>query len=87
MSRSGKLSHAIWHCQYHVVWVLKYRFSILDGMVKQEVHNCIQVLCGRIGCEVVELNIQADHVHLICMAPPKEVWRLTADHRRSISRP
>jgi putative transposase len=23
------------------------------------------------GCEVVELNIQPDHVHLICMAPPK----------------
>jgi putative transposase len=40
-------------------------------MVKQEVHNCIQVFCGRMECEVVELNIQPDHVHLICMVPPK----------------
>ena len=71
MSRFRKLSHAIWHCQYHVVWYPKYRFRILDGMVKKEVHNRIQVFCGRTECEVVELNIQADHVHLICMVPPK----------------
>jgi REP element-mobilizing transposase RayT len=24
MSRFQKLSHVIWHCQYHIVWVPKY---------------------------------------------------------------
>ena len=42
-------------------------------MVAREVHNCIQVFCGRLGCEVVELNVQPDHVHLISMVPPK-IW-------------
>lgn len=23
------LAHAIWHCQYHIVWVTKYSHSIL----------------------------------------------------------
>ena len=71
MSRFRRASHVIWHCQYHLVWVPKYRYRVLEGMVGREVHNCIQVFCGRLGCEVVELNVQPDHVHLISMVPPK----------------
>ncbi|XOF32694.1 MAG: transposase [Candidatus Electrothrix sp. YB6] len=37
MSRFKKLSHTIWHCQYHIVWVPKYRLRILEGEVGQEV--------------------------------------------------
>jgi len=29
------------------------------------------VFCGQLECEVVELKVCADHVHLICMVPPK----------------
>ena len=35
VSRFRRLSHSIWHCQYHVVWVPKYRFRILTGAVKE----------------------------------------------------
>jgi putative transposase len=31
----------------------------------------IQAICGYAGCEVVELNVQRDHVHLMVMIPPK----------------
>ena len=71
MSRFRKLTHAIWHCQYHIVWVPKYRYRVLSGPVGREVYNCIQVFSGQAGCEVIELNVQPDHVHLIIMVPPK----------------
>ena len=71
MSRFEKLTHVIWHCQYHIVWVPKYRFRVLTGAVKAEVHNCIQVFCSQLQCRVVELNIQNDHVHLLVKVPPK----------------
>jgi len=71
MSRFKKLSHVIWHCQYHIVWVPKYRFRVLSSEVGYEANNCIQVFSGHLGCEVVELNIQEDHIHLIIMVPPK----------------
>jgi len=35
VSRFRRLSHTLWHCQYHVVWVPKYRYRILTGSVKQ----------------------------------------------------
>ena len=72
MSRFRKLSHTTWHCQYHVVWVPKYRYRILTGKIKEHLQSGIQAICGFSGCEVVELNVQADHVHLILMVPPKQ---------------
>lgn len=71
MSRFKKLSHAIWHCQYHIVWVPKYRYKILTGNVGQEVYNCIQLFSNQKGCETIELNVQPDHVHMISLVPPK----------------
>jgi len=71
MSRFRKLLHTIWHCQYHIVWTPKYRFRILSGPVAEEVSNCIRAFSERLGCEVIELNVQIDHVHLLIMIPPK----------------
>ena len=71
MSRFKKLNHVVWHCQYHIIWVPKYRYRVLKGEVAHEVHNCIQMFCSQLGCEVVELNIQPDHVHLLTLVPPK----------------
>jgi putative transposase len=71
MSRFRKLSHAIWHGQYHFVWIPKYLYRILQGNVAYEVERCIRLFLSQKGCEVQELNIQIDHVHLITMMPPK----------------
>jgi putative transposase len=71
MSRFMKLSQSIWHCQYHIVCAPKYRFRILTGNVAQEVENCIRSFSSQLDCKIVELNIQADHVHLLVMIPPK----------------
>ena len=72
MSRFSKLSHVLWHCQYHIIWVPKYRYRILTGEVAREVHNCINIYCARLDCEIVELNVQAEHVHLLVKVPPKQ---------------
>ena len=71
MSRFRKLSHAMWHCQYHIVWTPKYRFRILSGPVAEEVGRCIRAFSEQLKCEVVELNVQMDPVHLLVMIPPK----------------
>ena len=71
MSGFHKLSHAIWHCQYHLVWVSKYRYRVLKGAVGREVSTCIQVFAQQKECEVVELNVQVGHVHLLVLVPPK----------------
>jgi len=63
MSRFRKLAQTIWHCQYHIVFVPKYRFRILIGEVAQETEACIRAFVEQQKGELVELNIQIDHVH------------------------
>ncbi len=71
MSRFKKQSHTIWFCEYHVVWCPKYRYRVLAGKVKEEVELCVRDQTQQMECEVVELNVQADHVHLVVLIPPK----------------
>ena len=71
MSRFLKLSQTIWHCQYHLVWVPKYRYRVLRGDIAREVQNCIRTFSEQKGCKIVEMNVQIDHVHLLVMVPPK----------------
>ena len=71
MSRFRKLTHVVWHCQYHIVWVPKYRYRVLKDRVGFEISKTIRVFSERLGCEVIELNVQEDHVHLLVMVPPR----------------
>ena len=71
MSRFRKLSQTLWHCQYHIVWTPKYRYRLLSGKIGREVENCIRAFTEHQGCEVIELSVQIDHVHLLVMVPPK----------------
>ena len=71
MSRFKRLSHTIWHCEYHIVWTPKYRYRVIQGKVKEEVESCIREQSRQLGCEVVELNVQVDHVHALVQIPPK----------------
>jgi putative transposase len=71
MSRFKKLSHTIWHCKYHIVWVPKYRFRILKGEVAGEITECIRAFSESQHAEIVELNVCVDHVHVLVSIPPK----------------
>ena len=71
MSRFRKLSQTLWHCQYHVLWTPKYRYRILVDDLRANVDSCIRAFSERLLCELIELNVQIDHVHLLAMVPPK----------------
>lgn len=71
MSRFEKASHVLWHCQYHIVWTPKCRFRILKNNVGKEVYRQIRILSSQLHIEIVELNVQLDHVHLLVKIPPK----------------
>ncbi|MEZ8284201.1 IS200/IS605 family transposase [Vibrio splendidus] len=64
-------SHVYWRCKYHIVWTPKYRCKILKDRVGKELYRSIYILCNMKDCEVLELNVQLDHVHLVVIIPPK----------------
>ena len=60
-----RLAHAIWDCKYHIVWCPKYRFQILKGEVGRSMREIIRQLCRQKGVEIIEGNVQVDHIHLV----------------------
>ena len=66
-----KLSHVVYKCDYHIVWTPKYRFRVLFGEVKELVEHDIKMLCEWKSSEVIEMNVQIDHVHIVVSIPPK----------------
>lgn len=71
MSKYKKLSHVIYKCDYHIVWVPKYRYRILTGEVGKRIEEDIRMLSEWLGCDVLELNLQVDHIHVVVGIPPK----------------
>ena len=71
MSRFEKASHVLWHCQYHIVWTPKCRFRILKNNVYKEVYRQTRILSEQLHIEIVELNVELDHVPLLIKIPPK----------------
>jgi len=69
MNTFNKLSRILWNCQY--VWCPKYRFRVFEGKIKEEAEECIKAFPEFLRCEILELNVQVDRVHLLVMIPPK----------------
>ena len=66
-----KLAHTIYHCNYHIVWTPKYRLRLLRDILADYMEDKIKTICEWKEVEVIELNVQPDHVHLVCSIPPK----------------
>jgi putative transposase len=63
------LSHTVWECKYHIVWIPKKRRKIVYGKLRKKLGTILRRLCEYKGVEVVEGTLCADHIHM-CLAIP-----------------
>ena len=68
---SESLSHTKWKCQYHIVFIPKYRKKVLYGQLKADVREIIKTLCKYKNIEIISGAVCSDHVHLCVSIPPK----------------
>ena len=71
MAKYRKLSHVVYKCEYHLVFPPKYRFKILTGAIKDLLEHDIRSICSWKEVDIIEMNIQIDHVHMYISIPPK----------------
>lgn len=65
------LSHVRWKCQYHIVFIPKYRKKVLYGKLKTDVRDIISTLCRYKDVEIIDGAVCEDHIHLSVAIPPK----------------
>lgn len=68
---SQSLSHTKWKCQYHIVFIPKYRKKVLYGKMREDVREIIKTLCNYKKVEIISGAVCIDHVHLCVSIPPK----------------
>ena len=68
---SKSLSHTKWKCQYHIVFIPKYRKKVLYGQLKRDVRDILTALCKYRDVEIISGAVCSDHVHLSLSIPPK----------------
>ena len=67
------LSHSYYDLKYHLVWTPKYRGKVLvSTKVKQEVRRTLETIVRWRHWEILELNIQDDHIHMVLLTTPRD---------------
>jgi putative transposase len=65
------LSHSVWECKYHIVWVPKKRRKVIYGKLRKDLGNILRRLSEYKGIEVIEGTLGIDHIHMCLSIPPK----------------
>ena len=61
---------SVYSAKYHLVWCPKYRRRVLVGGVDARLKEIIAQVAAEHGAEVIEVEVMADHVHLVVEVPP-----------------
>ena len=67
----SQLSHTKWNCQYHIVFIPKYRRKAIYGKLRRDIGKYLRRLCEYKGVEIIEANACSDHIHMLLRIPPK----------------
>ena len=65
------LAHSRWDCQYHVVFIPKYRRKAIYGELRKMLGEIFHDLARQKECRIVEGHLLPDHVHMCLEIPPK----------------
>ena len=67
-----KQAHCIYRCEYHIVWIPRYRYKVLVRGVKEYLRMKMEEVRKYYPeIEYRAVNIQEDHVHMVVSFPPK----------------
>ena len=67
----NSLSHTKWKCQYHIVFIPKYRRKAIYKKLKKDIGEIIRRLCEFKHVEIIEAHAMPDHIHMLVSIPPK----------------
>lgn len=63
--------HTIFACDYHVIWVTKYRRQILTSAIQERLKEIIMEKQEAYNYQVTALEIMPEHVHLLVSIHPQ----------------
>ena len=80
-----KRRHSVTNLVAHLVFTTKYRRKLFDGCIIEQLHDAFTSACEKMECDLIEMNGEADHVHLLVSYPPKLAVSVLVNNLKSVS--
>ncbi len=71
MKDANRLTHSVWECKYHIVWIPKCRRKVLYSEIARSLGEIFHELARQRESNIVEGHICRDHIHMLIAIPPK----------------
>ncbi|WKB36180.1 IS200/IS605 family transposase [Terrilactibacillus sp. S3-3] len=71
MTDFNKNRHALYKLTYHLVVITKYRHPCITETMMKRLKEITNELFKKWDCQLIEMNSEADHIHLLFDAPPQ----------------
>ncbi len=66
-----RTKHAVYDLKYHLVWIPKYRKSILDREISGYLKEVFKRIAEEYEFRIDTMEVVEDHIHIFLEAPPR----------------
>lgn len=80
-----KKRHSVTKLVVHLIFTTKYRRKLFDGYMIEQLREAFESACEKLECDLVEMDGEGDHVHLLVSYPPKLAVSVLVNNLKSVS--
>lgn len=62
--------HTVYHHRYHIVWITKYRYKVLQGTLRIRIREIIAQVADEMNIKIINGVLSSDHIHVFVSIPP-----------------
>jgi putative transposase len=81
--RTGR--HCVFSLHAHLVFVTRYRHPVFTDTHLRRLEDILRGICADFGCELLQYNGQANHIHLHVTFPPTVVLSRLVNSLKGVS--
>ncbi len=70
MSVYTHAQHTVYHHNYHIVWITKYRYKVLQGTLRLRIRELIAQVADEMNIKIINGVLSSDHIHVFVSIPP-----------------
>lgn len=77
--------HSVSKLVVHLIFTTKYRRKLFDRQMIEQLREAFNSASVKLECEIIEMDGERDHVHLLIAYPPKLPVSVLVNNLKSVS--
>jgi len=69
----------------HLIFTTNYRRKLFNGSMIEQLKSAFESACEKLECQLLEMDGETDHVHLLVSYPPKIAVSILVNNLKAVS--